>query len=115
MKAFLKMPSNRDMPMSTPPPRHLPSPPRHLTRSRWPWRLMLVAFGLTTGVLAALVASATLLPQPAPPSWAPALALPTEPAPRPALTPTTAPRAPTSAPTYLSDRAAGRQQADQRC
>jgi hypothetical protein len=43
----LTLPSNRDhAPMSTPPPRHLPSPPRHLTRSRWPWRLMLVAFGL---------------------------------------------------------------------
>src|SRR5215203_177484 len=92
--------------MSTPPPRHLPSPPRHLTRSRWPWRLLLVAFGLTTGVLAALVASATLLPQPAPPSWAPALALPTEPAPRPALTPTTAPRAPTSEPTLSTTTSA---------
>src|SRR5215217_9067420 len=88
--------------MSTPPPRHLPSPPRHLTRSRWPWRLMLVAFGLTTCVLAALVASATLLPQPSPPRRAPALALPTvptEPAPRPASPPTTGPRAPTTAPT----------------
>src|ERR671913_1378213 len=89
-------------PMSTPPPRHLPAPPRHLTRSRWPWRLLLVAFGLTTGVLAALVASATLLPQPAPPSRAPALALPTvptEPTPRLASTPSTGPRAPTTPPT----------------
>jgi hypothetical protein len=96
----LTLPSNRDMPMSTPPPRHLPSPPRHLTSSRWPWRLLLVAFGLTTGVLAALVASATLLPQPAPPSRAPALALspavPTEPALRPA--PTTAPSRTTTTP-----------------
>jgi len=38
---------------------------------------MLVAFGLATSVLAALVASATLLPQPSLPSRAPALALPT--------------------------------------
>src|SRR5829696_7874653 len=66
----------------TPPPRHLTSPPRHLPRSRWPWRLGLVAFGLTTGVLAALVTSATLLPQPSPPRRAPALALPTVPAER---------------------------------
>src|SRR4029453_19277785 len=105
----LTLPSNRDMPMSPPPPRHLPSPPRHLTRSRWPWRLLLVAFGLTTGVLAALVASATLLPQPAPPGRAPALALPpppTDPTPRPALTPTTSPRAPTSAPTLSTPTSA---------
>jgi hypothetical protein len=102
------------MPMSTP-------PPRHLTRSRWPWRLGLVAFGLTTAVLAALVASATLLPQPSPPRRAPALALPTvptEPAPRPAPTPTTAPRAPTTAPTLSTPPqtpGAGPQRAEQRC
>src|SRR5215212_4236116 len=77
--------------MSTPPPRHLTSPPRHLTRSRWPWRLGLVAFGLTTGVLAALVASATLLPQPSPPRRAPALALPTVPAERAPRSVSTAP------------------------
>src|SRR5512133_2802328 len=86
--------------MSTSPPRHLRPPPRHLPRSRWPWRLMLVAFGLTTSVLAALVASATLLPQPSPPNRAPTLALspavPTEPAPRPA--PTTAPSRTTTTP-----------------
>src|SRR5919106_4459020 len=101
--------------MQTPPPRHLPtSRPRHLTRSRprhlpasrWPWRLLLVAFGLTTAVLAALVASATLLPQPEPPRRAPGVALPTittEPAPTSTSTsftattqkPTTAPSSPT--------------------
>jgi hypothetical protein len=37
----------------------LPPAPDEVT---WPWRLRLVAFGLTTAVLAALVASATLLP-----------------------------------------------------
>jgi hypothetical protein len=86
--------------MPTPPPRHLASRPRHLPASRWPWRLGLVAFGLTTAVLAALVASATLLPQP--PRGAPGLALPSvpaEPAPRPAPTPPTGPRAPTTVPT----------------
>src|SRR5215218_7016443 len=58
--------------MSIPPPRYLATPPpRHQTASRWPWRLGLVAFGLTTGVLAALVASATLVPQPPPPQRAP--------------------------------------------
>src|SRR5512132_486248 len=46
--------------MPTPPPRHLATPRR-------PWRLLLFVFGLTTALLAALVASATLLPQPEPP------------------------------------------------
>jgi hypothetical protein len=89
-------------PMPTPPPRHLPSRPRHLPRSRWPWRLGLVAFGLTTAVLAALVASATLLPQPPLPRRVPGPALPSvpaEPTPRPAPTTTTGPREPTTAPT----------------
>src|SRR5215203_5559442 len=66
---------------------HMPTPPpRHLARPQWPWRLLLVAFGLSTAVLAALVASATLLPQPEPPRRAPGVALPT----------TTAELAPTS-------------------
>src|SRR5215216_2953916 len=66
---------------------HMPTPrPRHLARARRPWRLLLVAFGLSTAVLAALVASATLLPQPEPPRRAPGVALPT----------TTAELAPTS-------------------
>ena len=44
-------------------------PPRHLEPLRLPWRLMLVAFGLTASVLAALVASAALVPHdPAPPT-----------------------------------------------
>ena len=56
----------------------MPTPrPRHLARARRPWRLLLVAFGFTTAVLAALVASATLLPQPEPPRRAPGVALPT--------------------------------------
>src|SRR5215211_8024700 len=58
--------------MSTSRPRQLMSPgPRHLAMSRWPWRLGLVAFGLTTAVLAALVTSATLSPQPSPPRRVP--------------------------------------------
>src|SRR5215218_1565385 len=87
--------------MQTPPPRHLTSRPPHLPASRWPWRLGLVAFGLTTAVLVALVASATLLPRPSPPRRAPGLALPNvpaEPAPRPAPTPPTGPREPTTLP-----------------
>ena len=36
--------------------------PRHLAEHRLPWRLMLVAFGLTFAVLAAMVASAALVP-----------------------------------------------------
>src|ERR687896_1285193 len=37
--------------------------PRHLAEHRLPWRLLLVAFGLTFAVLAALVASAALVPE----------------------------------------------------
>jgi len=80
--------------MPTPPPRHLAGPRR-------PWRLLLFVFGLTTAVLAALVASATLLPQPEPPRRAPGVALPTmptKPAPTSASTTTTAPREPTTTP-----------------
>jgi hypothetical protein len=40
-----------------------PRNPRHLAEHRLPWRLMLVAFGLTFAVLAALVASAALVPK----------------------------------------------------
>ena len=40
--------------------------PRHLAEHRLPLRLMLVAFGLTFAVLAAMVASAALVP-PQPP------------------------------------------------
>ena len=54
-------------------------PPRHLARPRRPWRLLLFVFGLTTAVLAALVASATLPPQPEPTRRAPGVALPTSP------------------------------------
>ena len=71
--------------MPTPPPRHLATPRR-------PWRLLLFVFGLTTAVLAALVASATLLPQPEPPRRVPGVALstlPTQPAPTSASTTTT--------------------------
>src|SRR5215218_4954103 len=89
---------------------HMSTPrPRHLARARRPWRLLLVAFGFTTAVLAALVASATLLPQPEPPRRAPGVALPTvttEPARTSTSTsftttqeqPTTAPPPPTSSP-----------------
>jgi cytoskeletal protein RodZ len=76
-------------------------PPRHLARPRRPWRLLLFVFGLTTAALAALVASATLLPQPEPPRRAPGVALPTvptKPAPASASTTTTAPREPTTTP-----------------
>src|SRR5687768_15371054 len=76
-------------------------PPRHLARPRRPWRLLLFVFGLTTAVLAALVASATLLPQPEPPRRVPGVALPTvptAPAPTSASTTTSAPREPTTAP-----------------
>src|SRR5215213_715110 len=76
-------------------------PPRHLARPRRPWRLLLFIFGLTTAVLAALVASATLLPQPEPPRRVPGVALPTspaQPAPTSAPTTTTAPRETTTAP-----------------
>jgi hypothetical protein len=51
--------------------------PRHLAEHRLPWRLLLVAFGLTFAVLAAMVASAALVPQqPLAPSAAPPI--PTE-------------------------------------
>jgi hypothetical protein len=91
-------------------------PPRHLARPRRPWRLLLFIFGLTTVVLAALVASATLLPQPEPPRQVPGVALPTlptQPAPTSASTTTTAPREPTTAPppsisTYPGRRAVSR-------
>src|SRR4029450_7538337 len=73
--------------MPTPPPRHLATPPR-------PWRLLLFVFGVATAVLAALVASATLLPQPQPPRRVPEVALPTWPAP---TSTTAAPREPTTA------------------
>jgi hypothetical protein len=90
----------------------MPTPrPRHLARARRSWRLLLVAFGFTTAVLAALVASATLLPQPEPPRRAPGVALPTlttEPARTSTSTsfttttttqePATAPSPPTSSP-----------------
>src|SRR5215212_10252567 len=83
-------------------PRHLrTSRPRHLPTSRWPWRLLLVAVGLTSGVLAALVASAILPPQSSPLRRIPAFALatvPTQPAPRSVSTAPTRPRAPTTAP-----------------
>jgi hypothetical protein len=61
-----------------------------------------VAFGLTTAVLAALVTSATLWPQPSPPRRVPTLVLPAvqaEPATRSASTLTINPREPTTAPT----------------
>src|SRR5512132_551204 len=76
-------------------------PPRHLARPRRPWRLLLFVFGLTTATLAALVASATLIPQPQPPPRAPEVALPpspTRPAPTAASTTTTGDREPTTAP-----------------
>jgi hypothetical protein len=74
-------------------------PPRHLARPRRPWRLLLFVFGLATAILAALVASATLLPQPQPPRHAPGVALPTSPtrpAPTAASTTTTGDREPTA-------------------
>ena len=54
-------------------------PPRHLARPRRPWRLLLFVFGLATAILAALVASATLLPPSEPPQRVPGVALPTLP------------------------------------
>jgi hypothetical protein len=76
-----------------------PSAPSDVTVT---WRLGLVAFGLTTAVLAALVTSATLSPQPSPPRRAATLVLPAvqaEPATRSASTSTTGPRESTTAPT----------------
>jgi hypothetical protein len=62
--------------------------PRHLAEHRLPWRLMLVAFGLTFAVLAALVASAAFVPEgplvPSPVSAIPGdtmAPVPTDPAP----------------------------------
>jgi hypothetical protein len=85
----------------------MPTPsPRHLARARRPWRLLLVAFGFATAVLAALVASATLLPQPEPPRRAPGVALPTittEPAPTSLTTRTTEPTTTPSPPTSIPD------------
>jgi hypothetical protein len=73
-------------------------PPRHLATPRRPWRLLVFVFGLATAILAALVASATLLPQPKAPRRSPGGALPTVPT-TPAPTSTTiAPREPTSEP-----------------
>ena len=78
-------------------------PPRHLEPLRLPWRLMLVAFGLTASVLAALVASAALVPHdPAPPTpgrppGGVALStFPAQPAPTSASTTTTRPREPST-------------------
>jgi hypothetical protein len=79
-------------------------PPRHLARPRRPWRLLLFVFGLATAVLVALVASATLLPQPEPPRQVPGVALstsPTKPAPTSVsstTTTTTPPRETTTTP-----------------
>jgi hypothetical protein len=60
----------RQQPMPT-------GPPRHLAEHRLPLRLMLVAFGLTFAVLAAMVASAALVPE-TPPAPTVVGALPTE-------------------------------------
>jgi hypothetical protein len=58
--------------------------PRHLARHRLPYRLMLVAFGLTFAMLAAVVASAALVPK-APPAPTVAGALPGETTAAPAI------------------------------
>jgi hypothetical protein len=100
-------------------PRQLMSPgPRHLAMSRWPWRLGLVAFGLTTAVLAALMASVT----PVAPTVTATPGTHPRTAGRPSragnevrVDPTTGPRESTTAPTLSTPprhRAAGRQQAD---
>jgi hypothetical protein len=47
------MPTPRPRHLRASRPRHLPARPRHLPAARWPWRLGLVALGLTTAVLAA--------------------------------------------------------------
>jgi hypothetical protein len=98
------LPASRPRSLPTSRPRHLPrSRPRHLTTSRWPWRLGLLALGLTTGVLAALVTSAILLsPQPPLARQTPVLGLltvPAQPAARSVATSTTGPPEPTTAPT----------------
>ena len=59
--------------------------PRHLARHRLPWRLVLVAFGLTFAMLAAVVASAALAPK-TPPALTAVGALPSEIADAPATT-----------------------------
>jgi hypothetical protein len=112
------LPSSRPQHRSRSHPRHLPtsrlprqpiSPPRHLPTSRWPWRLLLVAVGLTSGVLAALAASAILPPQSSPLRRAPAFALatvPTQPPARSVSTAPTGPRAPTTAPSRSTPTAA---------
>src|SRR5215218_8232099 len=91
-------------------PRHLPrARPRHLPTSRWPWRLLLVAVGLTSGVLAALVASAILPPQSSPLRRIPAFALatvPTPPAPKSVSTAPAGPWAPTTTPSRSTPTAA---------
>ena len=78
-------------------------PPRHLEPLRLPWRLMLVAFGLTASVLAALVASAALVPHdPAsptpgrPPGGVALSTFPAEPTPTSASTTTARPREPST-------------------
>jgi hypothetical protein len=77
---------------------HVMSPrtPRHLAEHRLPWRLLLVAFGLTFAVLAALVASAALVPK-APPAPSAVQQLPAE---------TTSPPYPTDPPS-VSPSSAG--------
>src|SRR3712207_5175373 len=66
--------------------------PRHLAEHRLPWRLMLVAFGLTFAVLAALVASAALVPEePLVPSAVPTLPPETTITPYPTEPPSVAP------------------------
>ena len=95
--------------MPTPPPRHLATPRR-------PWRLLLFVFGLTTAVLAALVASATLLPQPEPPRQVPGVALstsPTKPAPTSVSSTTTTGNRPPRLPIpHPRPRAGSRQRTD---
>ena len=69
-----------------------PRTPRHLAEHRLPWRLMLVAFGLTFAVLAALVASAALVPKaPLAPSAVQQLPAETTGPPYPADAPSVAP------------------------
>jgi cytoskeletal protein RodZ len=80
-------------------------PPRHLKPPRQPWRLTLFAFGLTASVLAALVASAALVPHdPAPPTptrppGGTPSTVPAESAPTSASTTTTRSRQPSTSPT----------------
>ncbi|HEX2158057.1 MAG TPA: hypothetical protein VHS79_13945, partial [Actinomycetes bacterium] len=77
--------------------------PRHLAEQRLPWRLLLVAFGLTFAVLAALVASAALVPeQPLVPSAVPTLPPETTIAPYPTDPPSVAPSSAGQGPTSSS-------------